>query len=118
MVCLSEGSHFRVSRGEISRERCVRTDELGVVELVLLEQDLEDTIQEGEVGTRSELQMDTAVLDGGVSDRSPPRVHDDQERRFRSGQSVEDAGPKDRLSRRHVVADHEQGIAVVLREGT
>ena len=56
-----------------------RTDEVAVVELVVVEQDLEDAVEEAQVGPDARWEVDPAVLDGGVPDRRAARVGDDEE---------------------------------------
>jgi hypothetical protein len=96
----------------------MRTDELLVVPLVIVEEKLEDAVEQAEVRAGLDRQVNATVFDGGVADRGLARIHDDEARRVRAGEAVEDARPEDGLRGSHVVADHEERVAVVLRNAS
>lgn len=82
-----------------------RTDVRFVVKVVVVENDLQQPVQQAEVRSCPHSEMNTAVLDGSMTDRGPARIHDDEERRFRTGKTVEDAAPQNSLRRRHIVTN-------------
>jgi hypothetical protein len=108
LLCTKDGFEEEEGSGIVRRreeEKKGRTDVRFVVKIVVVENDLQQPVQQAEVRSRPHSEMDTAVLDGSVSDRGPARVHDDEERRFRTGKTVEDATPENGLRRRHVVTN-------------
>jgi hypothetical protein len=67
------------------------------------------TVEQGQVGSRSGLQ----VYRGEVGRRGPSRVDDDASRRIGSVETIEHTGPEDGLSGGDVVSDDKEAVGHV-----